>query len=41
MTRRKPDIAKMRQLLNHDLVPLETGIRRLVDHFRQQDAGGS
>lgn len=36
MTRRKPDITKMRQLLNHDLVPLETGISRLVEHFRQQ-----
>jgi UDP-glucose 4-epimerase len=37
MTRRKPDIAKMRQLLNHDLVPLETGISRLVEHFRQKE----
>ena len=37
MTRRKPDISKMRTLLNHDLVPLETGISRLVEHFRQQD----
>jgi UDP-glucuronate decarboxylase len=37
MTRRKPDITKMRQLLNHDLVPVETGISRLVEHFRQKD----
>ena len=37
MTRRKPDISKMRTLLNHDLVPLETGIGRLVEHFNQQD----
>jgi UDP-glucose 4-epimerase len=37
MTRRKPDISKMRTLLNHDLVPLETGIGRLVEHFHQQD----
>jgi len=37
MTRRKPDITKMRQLLNHDLVPLDTGINRLVEHFRQKD----
>jgi UDP-glucose 4-epimerase len=37
MTRRKPDINKMRTLLNHDLVPLETGIGRLVEHFNQQD----
>jgi len=35
MTRRKPDIGKMRQLLNHDLVPLEEGIRRLVEHFEK------
>jgi len=37
MTRRKPDITKMRQLLNHDLVPLDTGISRLVEHFREKD----
>jgi UDP-glucuronate decarboxylase len=37
MTRRKPDITKMKQLLNHDLVPLDTGINRLVEHFRQKD----
>ncbi len=37
MTRRKPDIGKMRTLLNRDLVPLETGISRLVEHFREQD----
>ena len=38
MTRRKPDITKMRQLLNHDLVPLETGINRLVEYFREKDS---
>ena len=38
MTRRKPDIGKMRQLLNHDLVPLEEGIRRLVQHFEETDS---
>lgn len=38
MTRRKPDIGKMRQLLNHDLVPLEEGIRRLVEHFEEIDS---
>lgn len=37
MTRRRPDITKMRQLLNHDLVPLEAGISRLVEHFRRKD----
>jgi len=34
MTRRKPDIGKMRTLLSHDLVPLETGIERLIEHYR-------
>ncbi|MDH5514118.1 MAG: NAD-dependent epimerase/dehydratase family protein, partial [Gammaproteobacteria bacterium] len=38
MTRRKPDISKMKQLLNHDLVPLEEGIRRLVQHFEETDS---
>ncbi len=38
MTRRKPDIGKMRTLLDHDLVPLEEGIMRLVDYFRKRDA---
>jgi len=35
MTRRQPDITKMKKLLNHDLVPLEEGILRLVDHFKE------
>ncbi len=39
MTRRKPDIAKMRRLLNRDMVPLETGIGRLIEHFRKQGSG--
>lgn len=39
MTRRKPDITKMRRLLNRDMVPLETGITRLVEHFRKQESG--
>jgi len=38
MTRRKPDIGKMRQLLNHDLLPLEEGISRLVKHFEETDS---
>jgi len=38
MTRRKPDIGKMRTLLDHDLVPLEEGIKRLLDHYQKQDA---
>jgi nucleoside-diphosphate-sugar epimerase len=31
MTRRKPDIAKMRQLLNRDLKPLEEGIKIVLN----------
>jgi hypothetical protein len=27
----------MRTLLNRDMVPLETGIGRLLEHFREQD----
>ena len=34
MTRRKPDITKMRQVLNRDLTPLETGIERLIVSLR-------
>lgn len=34
MTRRCPDISKMRQLLDRPPVPLEDGIRRLVEHFQ-------
>lgn len=30
MTRRKPDIAKMLQLLNRELLPLEEGIRQII-----------
>ncbi len=30
MTRRQPDIEKMKQLLNRDLLPLETGIKRVM-----------
>jgi nucleoside-diphosphate-sugar epimerase len=34
MTRRCPDVSKMRRLLDRELVPLEEGIHRLVKHFR-------
>jgi nucleoside-diphosphate-sugar epimerase len=34
MTRRCPDVSKMRRLLDRELVPLEEGIDRLVKHFR-------
>ena len=33
MTRRKPDATKMRELLVHDLTPLDTGIKYLVEHY--------
>ncbi len=32
MTRRQPDITKMRKLLQTDLTPLEVGIRKLLSH---------
>ena len=31
MTRRQPDITKMRKLLNHDLLPLEEGIKKILE----------
>jgi nucleoside-diphosphate-sugar epimerase len=36
MTRRCPDIGKMRQLLDRAPVKLEDGIRRLIDHYAAQ-----
>lgn len=30
MTRRKPDIGKMKQLLNRDLTPVEEGVKRVI-----------
>jgi UDP-glucuronate decarboxylase len=38
MSRRCPDISKMRAVLNRQLVPLEDGIRRLVAHYQQESA---
>lgn len=38
MTRRLPDIAKMRNLLGRDLVPLREGLLRLVDFYKSQDS---
>jgi len=35
MTRRQPDITKMKTLLNHDLVPLEEGLMRLISHIKK------
>lgn len=36
MKRRCPDNSKMRQILGRNLVPLEEGIRRLVEHFASE-----
>lgn len=33
MTRRQPDISKMRELLNRDLITLEDGIKRILNQF--------
>jgi UDP-glucuronate decarboxylase len=38
MTRRKPDLAKMRQVLRRPLLPVEEGIRRLLA-FKAREAG--
>lgn len=39
MTRRQPDNTKMKSLLDHELVPLEEGIQRLVEYYRNRDGG--
>jgi len=39
MTRRKPDISKMRAILRRDLVPLEAGVRRTVEFLRAGKRG--
>jgi len=36
MTRRLPDIRKMRALLGRELVPLRDGLARLIDHYSSQ-----
>lgn len=40
MSRRCPDIRKMRTLLRGSVVPLEEGVRRLADHYRRREASG-
>ncbi|HEY8470942.1 MAG TPA: SDR family NAD(P)-dependent oxidoreductase [Longimicrobiales bacterium] len=37
MTRRRPDVTKMRKLLSRPLIPLEEGIRRLAQHYLERD----
>jgi UDP-glucose 4-epimerase len=32
MSRRKPDITKMRALLGRDLTPMEDGIKKILDN---------
>jgi len=34
MTRRQPDISKMKSVLNRDLIPLKDGIRKLINHYK-------
>jgi UDP-glucose 4-epimerase len=36
MTRRKPDASKMMKILSHDLVPLEQGIRKVLESMAIQ-----
>jgi nucleoside-diphosphate-sugar epimerase len=38
MSRRCPDISKMRQILQRPLLPLEKGIQKLVDHYTNEQA---
>lgn len=40
MSRRCPDVSKMRELLDRKLVPLDVGIQRLADFYRSADATG-
>lgn len=35
MTRRKPDISKMKILLNKEMISVETGIQRMIDHIKK------
>jgi len=34
MTRRKPEITKMRELLGRELTPLRTGLSKVIEHYR-------
>lgn len=40
MSRRCPDITKMRALLHGKALPLEEGVRRLAEHYRRYGGGG-
>lgn len=34
MTRRKPDITKMKQILNRDLLSVDEGIKKMIEHIK-------
>jgi UDP-glucose 4-epimerase len=34
MTRRRPDITKMKQLINRPLLPLEEGLKRVIENHK-------
>lgn len=36
MTRRKPDITKMRRLLDRDLLPLDQGVSKLIEYYQSK-----
>ncbi|MBL1280574.1 MAG: NAD-dependent epimerase/dehydratase family protein [Fluviicola sp.] len=36
MTRRQPDISKMRKLINRDLIELETGIKKVINEIKSK-----
>ena len=37
MTRRCPDITKMRKLLGRDLIPLKKGLKKLIAHYENRE----
>ncbi len=39
MSGRRPDISKMRQLIDRELIPVDEGIRRLVNYYQGLDSG--
>lgn len=39
MSRRKPDVSKMRQLLNREMISLEDGIVRLIEYYQTGKGG--
>ena len=37
MTRRKPDIGKMKSVLSREILPVELGIKKLIDYYSEAD----